>query len=249
MDRYPSGDLLADIVGFTVESDSVKTRKPRFDKGTIVIPDSQYEILRWIAEMGGVRNDLLNVIFGNSMDNTSRLAKRWATVGLVHYQFLEMKTQKKWVWLTKKGLQELGLTWKERKPLHAELEHLRHLTEILYSVEHSDNTVTDIKGHRHLQHLHDQLPNYEKKGRRIPDLEFRINGKLTVLEYERTDKGEPRTRAWFSVLHDRCTNSYDELEQVWVLYSDLTESRIKGLAKELRPYFHIAHVNKFLVHP
>lgn len=233
---------------------NVKTRKTRIDKGILRIPDYQYDVLRWIGEMGGVRKDVLTRLLGNKLRNAGRIAVRWVEMGLAYYQKIEDGQMGSWIWLTRKGLEEVGLPFKEQKPKQHELHHHRMIALIRLKLESRWPDITDVKGPGRLDWEYNQLPNEIRKITRNPDMSFRLDGQLLYVEYERSPKGKRLTEEWVNKLYLRCLDAADELSGVYIFYDDRTASEIGSIPERYNPvvagqqynYFIIRHINDFL---
>ncbi len=104
-------------------------RKERSDKGSIKITERDMAVLRFIGEQYAVRQDQLARLLkrpdpGGLSDSATRaVVGRWQKVGLAATRQV-IAGEPKFVWLTRHGLREVGLSFKPWTPTAASLAHI-----------------------------------------------------------------------------------------------------------------------------
>src|SRR5687768_13089338 len=83
-----------------------------------MITARDYDALLFIGEMGAVNYDALQTGLGVSDRQMRRVVDRWVKMGLVESQKI-VAWQRHWVWLTKRGLTEVGLPYRAGNPVPA----------------------------------------------------------------------------------------------------------------------------------
>ena len=118
-----------------------KVYKTRQDKGRMRWTERDVEVLRWIGEQYAVRLDHLQRMLGRQagqgtlgpgvlgIETVRKLVQRWQRAGLVEYAVLERR-QLGWVWLTRKGLEQLELAYQPWAPRQLGLRHLYALNQV-----------------------------------------------------------------------------------------------------------------------
>lgn len=117
-------------------------RKPRSDKGLILITDRDLKCLGWIADQYAVRLDQMSQLLtrwhgygmqGNELSPTTikDQIQRWRRAGWIEYQRV-LANSPGWAWVTKKGLQTLG--WEDfytyRLPAPTRLNHIYAVNQV-----------------------------------------------------------------------------------------------------------------------
>ena len=173
---------------------------PRSDKGQIRITDRDIKILRWIGEQYVVRLDTLQKLLGrDALQETReegfvresaarRVIARWKQERLVetHKFFFN---QPIWVWLSGKGLSDVGLDFKYWKPsASTTLNHYHEVNEIRLKTEGQSfaNQITWV-GERYLRKAH-----HNEAGFHIPDAEVIWGERTLAVEVELTQKSVQR---------------------------------------------------------
>lgn len=104
-------------------------RKERSDKGSIKITERDLSVLRFVGEQYAVRQDQLARLLkrpaeGKLSDSATRaVITRWEKAGLTGSRKV-IAGEPRFVWLTRKGLDELGLPYKPWTPTAASLAHI-----------------------------------------------------------------------------------------------------------------------------
>lgn len=104
-------------------------RKQRSDKGSIKITDRDLSVLRFIGEQYAVRADQLARLLKRpdegalSESSTRAVLTRWEKPGLSASRKVTAEDPK-FIWLTRKGLDEVGLAFKPWTPTAVSLAHI-----------------------------------------------------------------------------------------------------------------------------
>lgn len=118
----------------------------RSDKGNVLVTDRDWRVLLWIGEQYAARLDQVQEqlgqeagrgakIEGQISQNAARLVvARWKRLGLADYKKI-LASDPGWIWLTAKGIHELGLSFKFYTPSLARLEHLYAVNRIRIYLE------------------------------------------------------------------------------------------------------------------
>jgi hypothetical protein len=121
-----------------------RQRKPRSDKGLVLMTERDQYCLQWIADQYAVRLDqaqrLLSRWPGGELKDKRRglapttvkdLVNRWQRAGWIEYQRV-LVGQPGWMWITKKGLRMIG--WDDfytaRMPASTRLNHLYAVNQV-----------------------------------------------------------------------------------------------------------------------
>ncbi len=131
--------------------DLQKVRKTRRDAGIPKLSERDLWLLGWIGEQWGVQRDQLEKLLARRIarqDLVTRqgflsskgVIERWEAQGLAVYRKLVVE-RPGWIWLTKKGLSELGFSFSyvELKPT-SDLNHMYWTNQVRMYVEakHAD---------------------------------------------------------------------------------------------------------------
>lgn len=121
-------------------------RRPRRDKGQMQWTKRDLEVLGWVGEQYGVRRDHLAVLLGRVATEPTKapgrlgettiqkLVQRWKRQDLIETATLE-HGQPSWVWLTRKGLEQLDLDYRYWEPKLQSLPHLHAVNRVRLLVE------------------------------------------------------------------------------------------------------------------
>lgn len=131
----------------TEKSHKSKPRKPRRDKGRVMLTPRDVTVLTWIGEQYGVRLDQLQHLLGRdaqretleegivSEGTAKRVLKRWRTANWAESRKIFYR-QPAWIWLTRRGLSLMGFSYRPWKPKAASnLEHIYWINHIRLFVE------------------------------------------------------------------------------------------------------------------
>ena len=126
----------------------MQERKRRSDYGTIQTTERDLWVLSWIADQYAVPVDQLKQLveaynqvtgYGKATEPVTEhtiryLVDRWRKAGWVQRQKL-LTAFPPWVWLTHKGLREMGLPYDYLKPGPGRLNHIYHTNAVRLHVE------------------------------------------------------------------------------------------------------------------
>ena len=186
-------------------------KRQRSDKGSVRLTERDVMSLLWIGEQYAIRIDQLARLLGRSAgrtltESTTRAAvARWVRGGFAQTRKVTVR-EPGFVWLTTKGLREVGLSFKGWEPSASTASHLYWINQVRLHVEdrHPDfkwvperalragramQTVSDISSH-------------------VADGELRTERATVGIEVELTSKSNPRRQSIMRQLAD----SY---ETVW----------------------------------
>lgn len=179
-------------------------RKPRQDKGQMRWTPRDLEVVRWIGEQYAVRLDQLAIKLarltpvptqgaGSLRDDTVyKLVTRWKQAGVVERVVLLSHTPA-WVWLSREGLEQMGLPYRVWRPKVQGLAHLYAVNQVRLWVEGRYPMATWCPERQ----LNSERGFTRKQARQPhrPDAEVEIGGKRVAIEVELSDKVPGRLAA------------------------------------------------------
>lgn len=211
-------------------------RRARSDKGTILLTGRDWDVLSWIAEQYAVRFDHVCLLLGQQAgdgakapdhisDNAARqVIARWQRGGWASARKL-LVGEPAWVWVTVKGLHELGYDFKPYAPTLARIDHLHSINEVrlMLEREYPDASWTSERQIRAKR-------SYEKGASlpHLPDGEVRRAQQTIAIEVELT----PKKRSDVRLILIDLLRSY---HAVWYFASQSAESVVVAARKELEP--------------
>jgi hypothetical protein len=154
------------------------SRRDRIDKGRPQWTERDLACMRWIGQMRAIRYDQLQRLLARhsayersdpqrlSVWRTSRIIGRWVRANYALYRRV-YANQPGWIYLSKKGLEHIGLPFRAEAPKDRVLEHIYYINEVRLALEEQDSSLRWI-GERAIQAAQKQ----RKKGQRlqhIPD--------------------------------------------------------------------------------
>lgn len=133
-------------------------RKTRADKGIVKITARDVEILTWIGEMYAVDFETLRKLLARSnpekeiLDITGvyPVVKRWQKLDLVEVRKV-LADRPNYVWLTAKGLRELGLPYPYVAPRLNTVNHLQQVNDVRLKLE-EDGLIDGWESERNYRH-------------------------------------------------------------------------------------------------
>ncbi|SRR5579883_94256 len=161
--------------------------------------------LRWIAQQYAIRLDQLQRLLlwhtpevdrAKVRVGTDRLSKertyktlaRWDALGLIEYGNI-LDGESRWIWLTAKGLREIGSPLRYNKPSTVRLSHLYFCNQVRLWIE-SRRPEDHWQSEREIKAEHQQLERGERQYH-LPDaVLYAANGKVSAIEVEL----QPKTR-------------------------------------------------------
>ncbi len=191
-------------------------RKRRRDAGYRKLMDRDLTALAWIGEQWTVRSDHLQHVLGRSTDTlysplspaaTREVVGRWVRAGWVDARKI-FGTQPAWVWLTRAGLDAVGLPYRDWMPKESGLGHFHAVNAVRVWLEGEDMKTGQIKAwvsERQLRYDHGQQ-GFVGGGRvHVPDAVVQYDGYDIAIEVELSAKSMQRTKDIMAELVNRKT--------------------------------------------
>ncbi len=212
----------------------IQTRKPRRDRGSVLLTARDELALRWIGEQYGMRLDQLCTLLGRhalrgtqvpgkvATTTASGVVSRWLKAGLVRAQKFRV-AEPCWVWLTRAGLSHLGLGFHYRQLNVVTLDHVYWVNQTRLAAEQrwaergeartwACERSLKRRGEKRLAHLPDAVVDTEQ-------------GRVAV-EVELTAKKRSKVEAILRQL----VRSHDS---VWYFCTPQTQRVVEGALKIL----------------
>ena len=178
-------------------------KRARIDKGSVRLTERDLQSLLWIGEQYAIRNDQLARLLGRAVgrtlsESTMRAAvSRWVRAGLAKSRKVTVK-EPGFVWLTTRGLREVGLSFKAWEPSASTVTHLFWTNQVRLYVEdrHPDfvwRAERYMRSGRPMQTISDAATH-------IADGELRSETAVVGVEVELTSKSAPRREAIMKLL-------------------------------------------------
>ncbi len=176
--------------------------------------DRDLRALEWIGEQWTVRVDHLQRVLGRPTDNlhsdlsaaaTREVVGRWVRAGWVEARKI-FGTQPVWVWLTKAGLDAVGLPYREWMPKESGLGHYHAVNAVRLWLEAEDAKAGQMKGwvsERQMRYDQGQQGFVHGVRVHVPDAVVQYEGYELAIEVERTAKSMQRTKDIMSELVNR----------------------------------------------
>ena len=173
-------------------------RKERSDKGSIKITERDLSVLRFIGEQYAVRQDQLARLLkrpdlGSLSDSATRaVIARWERAGLTESRKV-IADEPRFVWLTRRGLDEVGLAFKRWVPTAASLAHIFWTNQVRIHTEErhpssSWRSERELRKGRAMQLISDQHCHQV-------DAEIILREGVVAVEVELTSKSVDRRRS------------------------------------------------------
>lgn len=169
--------------------------KRRSDYGEIRGTERDTYLLTWIGEQYAVRLDqlheLVNRLKGRqvSESNIKWLTDRWRRAGWVEKR-KRLAYQPQWVWLTKAGLDEIGLDYPYREPALSRLPHIYQVNVVRMYIERELGEAAQWVSEREAN-----AERREAKKQHQVDGEVLYQGTQIAVEVELTQKSARRLRS------------------------------------------------------
>ena len=178
-------------------------RKERSDKGSIKITERDLAILRFVGEQYAVRADQLARLLkrpapGTLSESATRaVIARWEKAGLTQSKKV-VADEPRFVWLTRRGLDEMGLAFKPWSPTAASLAHIFWTNQVrLYAEERHPDLVWQaeryMRAGKPMQTILDSASH-------LADGELRSEDAVVGIEAELTSKSAPRRESIMKML-------------------------------------------------
>lgn len=181
-------------------------RKERSDKGSIKITERDLSVLTFIGQQYGVRADQLARLLKRPAEGalsesaTRAVIARWDKAGLAASRKV-IADQPRFVWLTRKGLEEVGLSFKPWTPTAASLAHIFWTNQVRIHTEDrhpaaSWRSERELRKGRVMQSI-SSVTNHEV------DAEIHLPQGVVAIEVELTAKSVERRRSIMSEVASR----------------------------------------------
>lgn len=214
------------------EREVIQQRRTRIDKGQKKVTRRDLRVLQWIAEQEAVRIDHLAVLLGRESKRKNS-ALKISGVNTVVYRWIEQGWVSKFnpfmgvenppfVYLTSKGLADLGIDFRPTEPSIRHLEHLHQVNRVRLFLE-SRRELRDMQW-KSERVIRSEKALGKRRQEHVPDAEILTDGKVIAIEVELTRKTKNRL---VSIL-DELTFHYPA--GVWYFVEDSAE---KSLANSL----------------
>lgn len=190
---------------FSLERDGVAERRARSDKGSVRLTGRDMTSLRWIGEQYAVRFDQLARLLGRSVgrtltESTTRAAvNRWTRGGFAKSRKVTVG-EPGFVWLTTRGLREVGLSFKAWEPSASTVNHLYWTNQVrLHAEERHPDLVW--RAERYMR-AGKPMQTISDSSSHIADGELRSEDAVVGVEVELTSKSAPRRESIMRLLAD-----------------------------------------------
>lgn len=180
---------------FSLERNGLAERRARSDKGSVRLTERDLTSLRWTGDQYAIRLDQLALLLGRNAgrvltDSTARAAvTRWTRAGLASTRKVTVG-EPGFVWLTARGLRELGLSFKNWEPSASTAAHIYWVNQVRLYVE---------KRHPELAWMPERamragraMQTISNISSHIADAEVHAEDSVVGIEVELTSKSAPR---------------------------------------------------------
>lgn len=177
--------------------------------------------LRWIAQQYAIRLDQLQRLLLRltpeedkskvragadrlSRERTYRTLARWESLGLIEYASI-LDGEPRWVWLSAKGLREIGSVLRYNRPSAVRLRHLYWTNQVRLWIE-SRRPADTWKSEREIkaEHLPRQSGEHQEH---LPDaILYAANGRISAIEVELEPKAAQQLQAIVAELESQYTS-------------------------------------------
>jgi hypothetical protein len=187
----------------SVQSEVDKTRRVRADKGSVRLTNRDMTSLRWIGEQYAVRFDQLARLLGRSAgrtltESTTRAAvNRWNRGGFAKSRKVTVG-EPGFVWLTTRGLRDVGLSFKAWEPSASTVNHLYWTNQVrLHAEERHPDLVWRAERYMRAGRPTQTISDCSSH---IADGELRSEDAVVGVEVELTSKSAPRRESIMRLL-------------------------------------------------
>jgi len=181
-------------------------RSERSDKGSIKITERDLAILRFVGEQYAVRMDQLARLLkrpaeGSLSDSATRaVVARWEKAGLTSSRKV-IADEPRFVWLTRRGLAEVGLSFKPWEPTVASLAHIFWTNQVRMHTEdrHPESSwrsERELRSGRPMQTI-------STDANHAVDAEIELPQGTVAVEVELTSKSVERRRSIMAQVSER----------------------------------------------
>ena len=189
----------------SIKGDVDDGRRARADKGSVRLTARDISSLRWVGEQYAIRFDQLARLLGRAVDRTltesttRAAANRWIRAGFAKSRKVTFG-EPGFVWLTTRGLREVGLSFKAWEPSASTVNHLYWTNQVrLYAEERHPDLVWRAERYRRagkpMQTISDSASH-------LADGELRSENGVVGIEVELTSKSAPRRESIMRMLAD-----------------------------------------------
>lgn len=173
---------------------------PRSDAGTIRATERDMQLLRWIAEQYAIPIDQLAELIGATEHAARRLMQRWKKAGWAEGRVLIVR-ERPLVWVTRRGLDDMGIDYRPWEPTLAKIEHIRAVNAVRLSLEASRPNGIWTSERQLLKEQAQRQRAAREKGLEPPKAhhladglwQIAVDADPTAVEVERSYKGTERT--------------------------------------------------------
>lgn len=180
------------------EKDGVAERRARSDKGSVRLTPRDMTSLRWTGEQYAIRLDQLALLLGRTAgrtlaDSTTRAAvTRWTRAGLASTRKVTV-SEPGFVWLTTRGLREVGLSFKSWEPAASTAAHVYWTNQVRLHVEQRHPEFI-WRAERHMR-AGKPMQTISDDASHLADGELHSPEAVVGIEVELTSKSSPRREA------------------------------------------------------
>lgn len=192
------------------KNDTSKSAPLRKRRRLIYINERDIAALTWTGQQLAVNYVHLQHLLGRlspqperliepaklSIHTVRQIAERWEVDGLVKVRKF-IQGQPHWVWLTARGLRQLGLPYSYVEPKLVLLNHYSAVNDVRLFVEQKYGDTLHWRCERDLvqEHLRKVEAGEELAARHLPDAEIFFRGQIQAIEVELTQKSRRRLDA------------------------------------------------------
>lgn len=220
-------------------------KQERRDKGLKRINARDLILVRWIAEQYAVRLDQLQNLIAMKSENAKRAnpttvseraaikaLDRWRALGWVEYRKIMAGADNPgWVWVTAKGLKDLGFDFTYREPTISQLKHYYWVNHVRMHLELKFGNNIQWVGERQLRREYAELERDKSKKESVhfPDGEMISKSGRTAIEVELTQKSASREVEIVKLLDTKfdAVKGGDYYWQVLYFVNDSTATQMK----------------------
>ena len=204
-------------------------KRGRADKGSIRLTGRDVSCLLWVGQQYAIRVDQLARLLGRPAgrilaDSTTRAAvSRWTRAGLVRSRKVTVG-EPGFVWLTRRGLREVGLAFKAWEPSASTASHVYWTNQVRLYVEDRHPEFEWMPERR--MRCGRELQTISDSSSHVADGELHSTGAAVGIEVELTSKSAPRRESIMRNL----TSTY---QTVWYFAPEPVRSLLERTAERL----------------
>lgn len=209
-------------------------RKTRQDKGLIKLTRRDIGLLTWIAEQYIVRLDVLQLLMGRPRTTARQWMTRMRDAGWLKFRPI-FAGETTYMWLTRSGLEQLGLEFSYWEPSAARVRHAHWVgyTRFVVSRKYPD-AEWDCERHIWQRVSAQQQASQKKKQPHIPDaFLYPSAGGTVVIEVELSPKTVKRTVEIMKSYVARPAATEADRWQMWYFVTRASEGTVEEAKSEL----------------